>query len=271
MAEDRAKLSKLTVVELRHLARKRLGRGTSKLRTKAQLIEALAGPEIAPVTPKPARGAAPRKAPRRAPGKSGGATVRATSGSKRAATASAAAPDLPGETGAPEPLVALPLDGQTLLVRWKSVVVKAKGERWEIEVSSNGQLTRTVPVAPQSRQAYVRALDGGSVYRAQLVARDRSGRSRVVAALSRPVVFFPQAPVSQPPRERFVRYSWSNPGGSVQGDEQPAPEGRLPRESELAALGATAPTNPATSPTGSVAGAPLGWMLGSRRPTSFAS
>jgi hypothetical protein len=192
---------------------------------------------------------------------------------------SAAAPDLP-DAPSPEPLLALPLDAQTLLVRWRPVPARGRGERWELEVSSDGQPVRTIAVAPQSRQAYVRALVPGPVYRAKLIARDANGRSRVIGAPSRPVVFFPQ-PEAFPPTERFVRYSWSEPASSAMGPDQPAPGDPFPGGGALATLGMGAISQPglATSPTGSLmssvadstAGLPLGWLVSSRLPTSFAN
>jgi hypothetical protein len=272
MPEDREELQKLTVVQLRELARKRLGRGISKLRTKAQLVEALSSRKVDAADRKGAKAAAPpAKKPRRMNALKS-ATAGPTRASKRAATKSAAAPDVRGDVPASEPLLALPLDAQTLLVRWKAVPVRGKGERWEVEVSSDGHPARTVRVAPEARRAYVRALDSGPVYRAKLVARDRNGRSRVIAGLSRSVVFFPQ-PAPPPSRERFVHYSWSDGTTSALGDDQPVPQGRLPSQGELATQGteAAAWSGAATSPTGSVAGAPLGWLLGSRLPTSFSN
>ncbi len=192
---------------------------------------------------------------------------------------SAAAPDVL-ETISAEPLLALPLDAQTLLVRWKPVPVRARGERWELEVTSDGQPVRTIAVAPQSRQAYVRALAPGPVYRAKLIARDANGQSRVIGSPSRPVVFFPQVEAF-PSSERFVRYSWSEPASSAMGPDQPAPGDPLPGEDALAALGMDSLLQHGlgSSPTGSLSlpmadsasGSPLGWLVSSRLPTSFAN
>jgi hypothetical protein len=245
MPKETEELQKLTVVVLRDLAKKRLGPGTSKLRTKAQLIAALSSGsgELSP---------APASSARRSPGFP--VKKPAAIETRRAAMGSAAAPDLL-ETVSPEPLVALPLDGQTLLVRWKAVPVRAKGERWELEVTSDGQPVRTVTVAPQSRQAHVRALPPGPVYQAKLIARDANGRSRVIGSPSRPVVFFPQVEAF-PSTERFVRYSWSEPASSAMGPDQPAPGDPLPGIDAVA---------------DSASGAPLGWLVMARLPTSFAN
>src|ERR1700689_3271058 len=52
MPKHREELQKLTVAVLRSLAKKRLGPGTSKLRTKAQLIAALESGAIAAAPPR---------------------------------------------------------------------------------------------------------------------------------------------------------------------------------------------------------------------------
>ncbi len=286
MPRDREKLAKLTVAALRELAKKQLGPGTSKLRTKAQLIEAIASGrmEAAPVrtsakkAPPKVRAAGrglPRKAtrlPRR----------RSTTGrSSQAPIESAAAPDLQDEPAAPEAVLALPLDARTLLVRWKPVPVRGSDERWELEVfSDGGQPARTIQIAPQSRQAQVRPLVPGPVYRARLVAQGSNGQRRVIGSLSRPVVFFSEptgepagepagkpGPVSAP--ERFVRYSWSEPARSALGKAQPAPGLPLPAKSELAALGMAAASQP--GPSGEVVSSPMAWFRSSDRPTSFAN
>jgi hypothetical protein len=297
MPKDREELLKLTVAVLRDLARKQLGAGTSKLRTKAQLVEALSRGRIDAVWPAASDSSPARAAGKKAPPKETAPKETAPketapketapkprpspkspsrSASKAGlATLSAAAPDVPHKAPVPEPLQALPLDAQTLFVRWKPVPVRGKGERWELQVTSDGQPARTIQVTPQSRQAYVKALAPGPVYRAQLVARDSAGRGRVIGSLSLPVVFFPQ-PEPLRSSERFVHYSWSDPLSGVTGAAEPAPGRPLLGMSELVALGlepalqsgwATSPAGPAVD---SVPGSPLGWLLSSQ-PTSFAN
>jgi hypothetical protein len=314
MPKDRDALSKLTVVALRELAKAKLGRGLSKLRTKAQLIEALVGQETAQAKPSRAREvpAPARKAtskvsgskasPKAHPRTSKKAAARAPAlkasplkAPKKASPRKVAAPALPPSKFTPsvpssrraldpvsaeavagpsvEPLLALPLDGQTLLVRWGRVPAKTSAERLELEVSADGQPVRTVQLPSQARHAYVSALAVGQVYRATLVARGATGRRRVIGTASRPVVFFP--PPQPPSRSRFVQYAWSDPAGAAaSGVERSAPGQALPGPAELTALGlAVAGAIRPTSPAGSLAGPPelaaLGWLLGSRRPTSF--
>src|SRR5581483_2103382 len=175
-------------------------------------------------------------------------------------------------TSAPsEPLLALPLDAQTLLVRWPASASGAAGERLELEVTSDGRPERTVPVAARSRHAYVRSLSAGPVYRARLVARSPDGRRRVIGLPSRPVVFFPQASAFRT-AERFVQYAWAEPAASAQSAGEAAPGAPLPPDAELAVLGLTRSAGgSATSPSGSTAGPVLGWLVSSRRPTSFAN
>jgi hypothetical protein len=277
MPKKREELHELTVAALRDLAKKRLGRGVSKLRTKAQLIAALESGVIqaapAPrrgkkppgkarkvageVQKKPIHSPAPKAAPKIAP-KIAAKTARR---SRKAAIQSAAAPDLDGR--APEPLLVLPLDARTLLVRWSAVPVRGKDERWELEVFSDGQAARTVQVAPQSRQARLRELVPGPVYRARLIARASNGSTRVIGSLSQPVVFY-GGPEPVPAPERFVHYSWAEPAASAQAAHQPAPGVPLPSASELAALGAAAAWRFGSLPT-----SPSGW-LPSSNPTSFA-
>lgn len=257
MPKDREGLHKLTVAALRDRAKKRLGNGTSKLRTKAQLIEAL---ERGVIEAAPKKGAI-KAAPKRVVTKAAPPRRRA----KKAAIKSAAAPDLQDRAPAPEPVLALPLDARTLLVRWSAVPARGKDERWELEVFRDGQPAHTLQVAPQSRQARVPALVPGPVYRARLVACASNGSRRVIGSLSRPVVFY-GGPEPVPAPERFVRYSWSEPAASAQGARQPAPGSPLPGESELAALGAGAASRSGPSPT-----SPLGSFQSSTHPTSFAN
>ncbi len=68
MAKETEELQKLTVAVLRDLAKKRLGPGTSKLRTKAQLIAALSGESVlsppAPVSSGPGSSGRKEKKPK---------------------------------------------------------------------------------------------------------------------------------------------------------------------------------------------------------------
>jgi len=270
MARDRNELQKLTVVALRALAKKRLGRGFTKLRTKAQLVEALLhATDESPSTPAPlvtrttSSGASPKEGLRRATkGELGPCDA------KLAARESAAAPDPTGRR-IPEPALAFPLDGQTLLVRWRDIPATAKDESWNVEISSAGRLERSVEVPPLAKQVHVRGLPMGATYRARLVTYSLGGQARLLASLSRPVVFYPSsAPFGQ--RERFVQYRWADPATSAASPELPAPGARLPSEAELLASGHEAAAQTRWSAT-SPAGALPGWgASGDLRPTSFA-
>ena len=284
MPKDRKELEKLTVVALRELAKKRLGSGTSKLRTKAQLLAALAeagSPRpkgLAKVPPEKSRaksakapGSSRRVRPVAAPKKAAPARQ---SGKPRRTPARSPKPrrkaPLVAASSAPEPLLALPLDGQTLLVRWGAIPLAEKGERWELEVSSDGRPSRTLRVTPEARHAYVRALAPGPVYRARLSALGAGGQRRLIGAASRPVVLFP-APESATPGERFVRYSWSDPAASARGVAHAPPGTALAPGAEGLApeTEASAASRSATSPTGPLAKPPLGGFSRPRRPTSF--
>lgn len=294
--KDRRDLEKLTVRALRSQAQHEVGRGYSKLRTKAQLVEALVRRTVqnskatlsavvadlkhtastarrpapvrrdpeAKVRTKPVGERTAKPSPSVAPGVVRGERQREAARPLPTPRSSAALPP------PAEPLLALPVDGKTLFVRWGRAVAAQAGGRFALEVTSEGKLVRTVEVPVGARQAYVAELPADGPLLVSLLALAVDGTRTVVGRPSRPVVLLRAS--ARAASRKFVRFSWAQPEASAQRPSL-APPGQsttaltAARPGTLAGAGTVPRTaaSAATSPRGVA-----GWRLASATsPTSF--
>jgi hypothetical protein len=123
--------------------------------------------------------------------------------------------------------VALPRDPRTLFVFWDfagettaGAFAGLDGPKAELRVyarSGDGwQQVRSIEFALESHGYYVHDLDPGRVYRAEIHAVDRQGRSRRVGSGSNEMMLPPLGP-SPVIDDRFIRIPWDMPLGRLLG------------------------------------------------------
>jgi hypothetical protein len=245
-----ADLSKLTLRALRDLARKHLGRGQSRLKTRRALIEALE--EVLPALPAPAapsrvaalvpkrktngrapativgtESAAPPTATRRAERKTGAqAATREASSAPVPATQVASAQfeerlgELP-ETYGEDAVILLPKDPHCLYLYWDfapTTVDRAFAwmpeARARLRLLDGERVLREFDVALDAKAWYLHGLPSSHTYKAELLARAEDGQVRRIGPSSNPV----RLPAVGPSRfrdDRFVRVPFDLPAGQL--------------------------------------------------------
>lgn len=220
MAKLFAALDGLTVKALRELAKKRLGAGYSRLKTKADLLKALAGkvarakPPAEVKAPKrtkpkvdakakpavarepPAAEAAPKREAKPKPTDAPGSTPGSKEGPKRESK-----PMPPDERLGELPdryhddaFVALSLDPHSLFVYWDfapgttaEAMKDLRGARAVLRILDGSKPLRELDFALESRSFYVRGLAPGATYQAEIQLVGEDGQRRRLGRLSNQV------------------------------------------------------------------------------------
>jgi hypothetical protein len=269
-------LKAMTVKALRELARKQLGAGYSKLKTKSQLVAALAKVAVEKAAATPAAKAVPSAKAGRAP-KATAKVAASPAGTPipKPTLAPAATPKAPlALTAAPKakakpasapvaPLydehlgelpdryeddafIALPVDPATLFLYWdfnpKTTAAAASGlpaAHTVLSLHGDGRRVRELDVALESRSYYVRGLAPGHSYHAEIDFVGSDGRRQRVGR-STNVVGLPPSGPSPVVDDRFIAFPWEWKKGGRKLDSRPAP-GAAQRD--LAAGGWRAPSS----------------------------
>ena len=241
MADVPELLKSLTVKSLRDLARKHLGAGYSRLKTKSQLVRALAK-EVPASVVKGLLGKVSGKAPApKVPAKTAAPAPAKTATRTAAPTAKAKATPphtpAPAATAKPSPVppppvadlerlgelpdryydasfVALAVDPQTLFLYWDhadpTIRAAASGlphPRAVLSLHSEGRRVQEIDFALESRAYYLRGLAPGRSYHAEIDFVGSDGRRQRLGRPSNPAALPPAGP-SDVIDDRFVAFPW---------------------------------------------------------------
>jgi hypothetical protein len=223
-----SKLAARTVVDLRAMAKKVLGAGSSKLRTKADLVSAL-------LAPRPQKSAA-RRAGKRLPAVAKKPVSPSPVGSKKPERT---APEHLAQQSRGPPLyderlgelperywddsfVALPIGPEALFFYWDfkpdtETAARAglRRPRAVLTLYSGGHAVEHIDFALESRSYYVRSLSPGKTYEAEIFFVGENGERRRLGAASNAVTLPPRG-LSPIVDDRFIRFPWGAPLGTTE-------------------------------------------------------
>ncbi len=246
-----AKLTALTVAELRVMAKLALGSGVSKLRTKADLVQALLAPPQKPVAAPAAKpiakqAARARKQPVLAKSDTKVATVPVapskplTAAPKPSAVYDERLGELPDRYW-DDSFVALPIGPDALFFYWdfkqdteESARAGLRQPRAVLSLSSGGHAVEHIDFSVESRSYYVRSLAPGKTYEAEIFFVGDNGERRRLGGPSNAVTLPPRG-VSPIIDDRFIQFLWGAPLGTPQHPYVAAPGGTVqaPRRGPL--------------------------------------
>jgi hypothetical protein len=223
-----------------------LGGGTSKLRTKAELVAALLSAEAKISAAEPPAGHAPLVRKAKPTPKPAAEAEEAEAEAK--APAQPEAPPQPGQDAGrhyeehlgelPErylddSFVALPIGPEALFFFWDfkpdTEEVARAGllkPRAVLTLYSGGHAVEHIDFALESRSYYVRSLSPGKTYEAEIFFVGENGERRRVGPSSNAVTLPPRG-ISPIVDDRFIRFLWSTPLGTVQYPQVTAPAGTV--------------------------------------------